>query len=83
MNKDSVLDSPELLGCRNKHEPNGDRCLLLLLLLSRFSCVRLCVTPRTAAHQAPIDKNKFQTRGVAGRQAYVQGKTSPSPGKTP
>ena len=28
------------------------RLLLLLLLLSRFSRVRLCVTPRTAAHQA-------------------------------
>ena len=27
--------------------------LLLLLLLSRFSCVQLCVTPQTAAHQAP------------------------------
>jgi len=27
--------------------------LLLLLLLSRFSSVRLCVTPYTAAHQAP------------------------------
>ena len=26
---------------------------LLLLLLSRFSRVRLCVTPQTAAHQAP------------------------------
>ena len=26
---------------------------LLLLLLSRLSRVRLCVTPRTAAHQAP------------------------------
>ena len=26
--------------------------LLLLLLLSRFSRVRLCVTPQTAAHQA-------------------------------
>ena len=26
---------------------------LLLLLLSCFSCVRLCVTPQTAAHQAP------------------------------
>ena len=25
----------------------------LLLLLSRFSCVRLCATPETAAHQAP------------------------------
>ena len=28
-------------------------CLLLLLLLSRFSHVWLCVTPETAAHQAP------------------------------
>ena len=27
--------------------------LLLLLLLSRFSCVRLCVTPQMAAHQLP------------------------------
>ena len=27
--------------------------LLLLLLLSCFSCVRLCVIPQTAAHQAP------------------------------
>ena len=26
---------------------------LLLLLLSRFSCVQLCETPETAAHQAP------------------------------
>ena len=31
------------------------RCLLLLLLLlSRFSRVRLCATPQTAAHQAPL-----------------------------
>ena len=28
--------------------------LLLLLLLSHFSRVRLCVTPQTAAHQAPL-----------------------------
>ena len=27
---------------------------MLLLLLSHFSRVRLCVTPRTAAHQAPL-----------------------------
>ena len=27
--------------------------MLLLLLLSRFSRVRLCATPQTAAHQAP------------------------------
>ena len=28
--------------------------LLPLLLLSRFSRVRLCATPETAAHQAPL-----------------------------
>ena len=28
--------------------------LLLLLLLSRFSRVRFCATPETAAHQAPL-----------------------------
>ena len=30
-----------------------NKLLLLLLLLSHFSRVRLCVTPETAAHQAP------------------------------
>ena len=28
--------------------------VLLLLLLSHFNRVRLCVTPETAAHQAPL-----------------------------
>ena len=28
-------------------------CCMLLLLLSRFSHIRLCATPETAAHQAP------------------------------
>ena len=28
--------------------------LLLLLLLSHFSCVGPCATPETAAHQAPL-----------------------------
>ena len=28
--------------------------LLLLLLLSRFSCVQLCATPQTASYQAPL-----------------------------
>ena len=30
-----------------------EKSLLLLLLLHRFSCVRLCATPQTAAHQIP------------------------------
>ena len=35
------------------HYPTVLLALLLLLLLSRFSRVRLCATPQTAAHQAP------------------------------
>ena len=31
----------------------GSMVTLLLLLLSRFSRVRLCAIPQTAAHQAP------------------------------
>ena len=33
-----------------------------MLLLSRISCVRLCVTPWTAAHQAPSIHGIFQAR---------------------
>ena len=47
-------------------------CLLLLLLLSHFSCVRLCATPETAAHQAP------PSLGFS-RQEYWSGVPSPSP----
>ena len=36
---------------KKKKQLSGKR--LLLLLLSRFSCVRLCVIPETAAYQAP------------------------------
>ena len=39
--------------------------LLLLLLLSRFSCVRLFVTPWTAAHQAPL------SMGFSGKDTGV------------
>ena len=34
----------------------------LLLLLSRFSHVRLCATPKTAAHQAPLFPGILQAR---------------------
>ena len=47
-------------------------CLLLLLLLSRFSCVRLCATPQTAAHQAP------PSLGFS-RQEHWSGLPFPSP----
>ena len=46
--------------------------LLLLLLLSRFSRVRLCVTPETAAHPAP------PSLGFS-RQEHWSGLPLPSP----
>ena len=46
--------------------------LLLLLLLSRFSRVRLCATPKTAAHQAP------PSLGFS-RQEHCSGLPFPSP----
>ena len=46
--------------------------LLLLLLLSRFSRVRLCVTPERAAHQAP------PSLGFS-RQEHWSGLPFPSP----
>ena len=45
---------------------------LLLLLLSRFSCVRLCVTPWTAAHQALLSLG-------FSRQEHWSGVPLPSP----
>ena len=44
----------------------------MLLLLSRFSCVRLCATPWTVAHQAP------PSMGFS-RQEYWSGVPLPSP----
>ena len=46
---------------------------LLLLLLSRFSRVRLCATPQTAAHQAPPPSLGFS------RQEHWSGLPFPSP----
>ena len=45
---------------------------MILLLLSRFSHVRLCATPETAAHQAP------QSLGFS-RQEHGSGLPFPSP----
>ena len=47
-------------------------CLLLLLLLSHFSRIRLCATPQTAAHQAP------PSLGFS-RQEHWSGLPLPSP----
>ena len=49
-----------------------ERKELLLLLLSHFSHVRLCVTPQTAAHQAP------PSLGFS-RQEHWSGLPFPSP----
>ena len=46
--------------------------LLLLLLLGRFSRVRLCATPETAAHQAPLSLG-------FSRQEHWSGLPFPSP----
>ena len=43
-----------------------DRDKLLLLLLSHFSHVRLCVTPWTAAHQAPLSLGFFRQEQWSG-----------------
>ena len=45
---------------------------LLLLLLSCFSHVRLCATPKTAAHQAPLSLG-------FSRQEHWSGLPPPSP----
>ena len=45
---------------------------LLLLLPSRFSHVRLCATPETAAHQAPLSLG-------FSRQEHWSGLSFPSP----
>ena len=53
-------------------DPALTRELLLLLLLSRFSRVRLCATPQMAAHQAP------PSLGFS-RQEHWSGLPFPSP----
>ena len=52
--------------------PRSHKALLLLLLLSRFSRVRLCATPQTAAHQAPLSLG-------FSRQEHWSGLPFPSP----
>ena len=63
-----VLTLPLQRVCSSK----GDVLLLLLLLLSRFSRVRLCATPQMAAHQAP------PSLGFS-RQEHWSGLPFPSP----
>ena len=61
------------MGFSGKSTGVACHCLLrLLVLLSRFSCVRLCATPYTAAHQAPPSL-RFS------RQEHWSGLPFPSP----
>ena len=69
--------NPALLHCRQilyhlSHQRSPAICLLLLLLLSRFSRVQLCATPQMAAHQAP------PSLGFS-RQEHWSGLPLPSP----
>ena len=60
-------------GCGIFPDQGSHPCLLLLLLLlSRFSRVRLCATPQTAAHQTP------PSLGFS-RQEHWSGLPFPSP----
>ena len=50
-----------------RSQRDGHTCLLLLLLRSRFSRVRLCATSSAAAHQAPLSlgfSRQEQWRGL-------------------
>ena len=61
-----------VLPCDLQNLPVNFFSVLLTLLLSRFSRVRLCGTPQTAAHQAP------PSRGFS-RQEHWSGLPCPSP----
>ena len=56
------------LECKSRKSRNT----WLLLLLSHFSCVRLCATPQTAAHQTPLSLG-------FSRQEHWSGLPFPSP----
>ena len=63
---------PDLFGQPNRCLHSFNNVTMLLLLLSRFSRVRLCATPQTAAHQAP------PSLGFS-RQEHWSGLPFPSP----
>ena len=61
-----------LVKCQNTYDKRHIMIHDMLLLLSRFSRVRLCVTPETAAHQAPLSLG-------FSRQEHWSGLPFPSP----
>ena len=79
MREDEMVGWHHQLNAHKSEKTQGDSerqgslvCCSLLLLLSHFSRVRLCVTPETAAHQAPLSLG-------FSRQEYWSGLPFPSP----
>ena len=64
---------PQSLGKMEKTDQTLKWALLLLLLLSHFSCVQLCVTLWAATRQAPLSME-------FSRQEYYFGLPCPPPG---
>ena len=60
------------LKSKTKRETQTFKFINYMLLLSRFSCLRLCATPQMAAHQAPL------SLGFT-RQEHWSGLPFPSP----
>ena len=56
--------------------PPGKSCMRFACMLSHYSCVQLCATLRTVAHQAPLSM-RFP------RQEYWSGLPFPSPEDLP
>ena len=73
-----LLCQPEtkLVDMHGEEKATGLCLLPLLLLLSRFSHVRLCATPWTVAYQAPLSMG-------FSRQEYWSGLPFSSPGDLP
>ena len=55
----------------------------MLLLLSHFSCVRLCVTPQMAAHQAPSSLGFSRQEHWSGLASSVLAREGAGCGSTP
>ena len=71
--KDSFSSMLYFIKTKNFNSCNEESCInMLLLLLSRFSRVRLCATPQTAAHQALLSLG-------FSRQEHWSGLPFPSP----
>ena len=64
--------NPLQYSCLGNPMDRGAWWATVLLLLSRFSRVQLCVTPETAAHQAPLSLG-------FSRQEHWSGLLFPSP----